>query len=80
MDETVAEDSRSLVRPQSHDGVLVWQLSLLAIAHTTDDLGEISQVEGVMSLGRCRSQFRLDLIVDLNGCLHNLLLHSGNFR
>lgn len=48
--------------------------------HSADDLRDISQVEGIMSLQWCGLQILLDLEEDLPGGSDDVFLHIGHIR
>jgi hypothetical protein len=46
------------------------------LGYSLEDLGHVSQVIGVMRIGRSRSELHLDHLVNGNGVIHNIVSHS----
>jgi hypothetical protein len=76
---SVSEDSLILVDPKSNDINLSLSGLLIGRANTLENLGDVSQVESVVGLGRSWSQVVSDSVVDLDGRLHQVCALVGNF-
>lgn len=66
------------MRPKPDSSIGGFELGFLAVTETANNLREVAKVECVMRLRRRWPQVSLNLFVDLESCLHNLLLKTSN--
>lgn len=78
MNEAIAENTNGFVRPKPDSSIGSFELGFLAVAETANNLREITKVECVMRLRRRWPQVSLNLLVDLESCLHDFLLKTSN--
>jgi len=78
VDEAITKDSCDLMCPKSKNLVTSLKLLLGCPSHTTNDFGEISQVECVMCLQRSWFQISLDLLINLHCACNDFLLESSD--
>mmetsp|Transcript_8712 Transcript_8712/g.14814 ORF Transcript_8712/g.14814 Transcript_8712/m.14814 type:complete len:985 (-) Transcript_8712:5078-8032(-) len=70
VDETIVEDTHALVGPQPHKRVLLLDEVLVTHEHALEYLGQVTQIERVVTLGRRGQQRAGDVVVDRDRSQH----------
>lgn len=78
VNETVPEDSESLMDPESDKGLLGVEVGKVNHEHSLNNLGKISEVEGVVALSWGGEEVSDSLDVEVDGGLDDGL--SNNFE
>ena len=66
IDQSIAENALIFVRIQSYETCSGLELGRQDHEHALEDLGDVSQIKGVVELGRCGEEFGGDGVVDLD--------------
>lgn len=75
-DKTIREYSKTLVSPKLDHITLGFNSLGRCFGDALEDLGDVSQVVGVVRLGRSGSELQLDQLVDGNCVVHNVVSHA----
>ena len=71
--ESIREDAAALMHPEPHHFTFLPMLKGFHHLYAANDSRDVSQIEQVVGLSRCRSQVLIGESEHINGCVDNLL-------